>query len=317
LPDSRLKSSDPEPVDQPAGDPDDTRPPLTSSTITSAQSVFKFAQDTYLEYRADRAMRLGAGLAYYGLFAAVPMVVISLLLANAVFTAAEVQAVVEDFLQTATGETQPELAAEIASWLNGSATADGLGVIAVATLLYTLLLAFAALHDCLNVIWGAPHRPDFKGFVHRYGKAFAAMLPITTVVLLAVGSQVAAQTVIEKIPGNGGLTSFALVAVQAASILAIVVGGFTFLYRFLPDATPNLRASTIGGLVATGLTWLATTALAYYFQVFFEISVTGTASAMIASLVWLYYQAQVLLIGAEVTKLLTRGSLYEFNRQTK
>ncbi len=261
-------------------------------------------------------MRLGAGLAYYGLFAAVPMVVISLLLANAVFTAAEVQAVVEDFLQTATGEAQPELAAEIASWLNGSSTADGLGVIAAATLLYTLLLAFAALHDCLNVIWGAPHRPDFKGFVHRYGKAFAAMLPITTVVLLAVGSQVAAETVIEKIPGDGDLTSFALVTVQAASILAIVVGGFTFLYRFLPDATPSIKASIIGGLVATGLTWIATTALAYYFQVFFEISVTGTASAMIASLVWLYYQAQVLLIGAEVTKLLARGSLYEFNRQT-
>ena len=64
-----------------------------------ARSVFRLLRDTYENWRADRAIRLGAALAYYAVFAAVPLLTSAVAIAGIVFSEAEIQAFLVESLE--------------------------------------------------------------------------------------------------------------------------------------------------------------------------------------------------------------------------
>src|SRR5918993_4314288 len=89
---------------------------------------------TYHEWRMHRTIRLGAGIAYYGLFALIPILALSLAVAGLVVSDADVQAYLDGRLEDVFGPEAAGFSSAIASVLGESETVAGLGIISVVTL---------------------------------------------------------------------------------------------------------------------------------------------------------------------------------------
>jgi len=78
---------------------------------------------------------------------------------------------------------------------------------------------------------------------------------------------------------------------------------FVLLFRYLPDSRVPWRAAVIGGAVTTLLVVLGTTVIGFYLRHFGATSVPGAAGGVALVLLWMYYEAQIVLVGAEFTRV--------------
>ena len=84
----------------------------------------------------------------------------------------------------------------------------------------------------------------------------------------------------------------------ATAVLALFLA---LLYRVLPDAEVHRRDVAVGAVLGAVLLQLGTKLLSVYLVSVAARSLTGAAGAIIITLLWLYYSALALLLGAEIT----------------
>lgn len=125
--------------------------------MARARSVADVLVMTYEEWRDDRCVRLGAGLAYYGLFALVPVLVLAVAMADLLFTTTEVQSMLAQPLARLLGEDAEQVAARLAEVFVASDLGTGFGLVGLTSTLIAASLVFVALQDALNEIWDIPY----------------------------------------------------------------------------------------------------------------------------------------------------------------
>jgi hypothetical protein len=104
------------------------------------------------------------------------------------------------------------------------------------------------------------------------------------------------------VPDAPILESISVVFGFAAS-WALGVGVFVLLFRYLPDSRTPWRAALIGAATTTVLVAVGTSAIGYYLRTFGGSSVTGATGGAVLLLLWIYYEAQIVLVGAEFTRV--------------
>ncbi len=184
--------------------------------------------ETYTSWRSHRTIRLGASLAYYGLFAIVPLLAISFAVAGLVISEADVEDVLASVLGNVVDGDGQEFAAQIAESLDATATTGTLGLIGLGSLLLTASLVFVALQDAFDTIWELPVSSGTWATVRRRLIAFA-------VVLLAGGLLVASFAVVSIsnllrgiLPGTSTIVDVGadlVVSVGSVALLAVVIVG--------------------------------------------------------------------------------------------
>jgi len=85
--------------------------------------------------------------------------------------------------------------------------------------------------------------------------------------------------------------------------LAIIVLLFAMLFRYLPDAKIAWRDVWTGAALTAILFVIGKFLLGLYLGSGAAGSAYGAASSMITLLLWIFYSAQILLFGAEFTKV--------------
>jgi uncharacterized BrkB/YihY/UPF0761 family membrane protein len=85
---------------------------------------------------------------------------------------------------------------------------------------------------------------------------------------------------------------------------AVLTLAFWLLIRFLPDAAPRRRAVWIGALVSALLFAIGKHLIGRYLARGAVASAYGAAGSFIVVVLWVYYSAQILLLGAEVARAL-------------
>jgi membrane protein len=79
------------------------------------------------------------------------------------------------------------------------------------------------------------------------------------------------------------------------------------IYKVLPDAPLSWLDAWIGGAFTAGLLSLGKVAIGLYLSSSGVASSFGAAGSLIALLLWVYYSAQIFLLGAEFTKQYALG----------
>ncbi len=77
---------------------------------------------------------------------------------------------------------------------------------------------------------------------------------------------------------------------------------FALLLKWFPDAEVKWREAIIGGLITALLFNIGKSAIAWYMTREGEESTYGAAASVVVLLVWVYYSAQIFLLGAEFTR---------------
>ena len=261
--------------------------------------------ETYSSWRRHRTIRLGAGLAYYGLFAVVPLLSIGLAVAGIVLDDADVEESLANVLGDIVQGDATEVAAAIGSSLDNVTTTGGLGLIGFISLLLAASLVFVALQDAFDTVWEVPVHRGTWASLRRRMLAFAVVL-LTGAALVASFAVQAASTLVRNLaPGDTALVDAAadiLASAGSWAVLALVMGS---LFHFLTAAPAGLRVSLTGGLATAFALTIGTRLFAEYLKRFGSNSLAGAAGSVLLGLVWFYAIAQIVLAGAELTRTLS------------
>jgi membrane protein len=245
----------------------------------------------------DRGGRLAALVAYYGFFSLFPLM-LSLVTVLA-FVLEDRPDLRDDIEQSALGQF-PVLGDSIAGAsgqaLTGSTAAIVLGLLGAA---WAGLAAMQAAQDAMNEAWDVPRASYPNFFLKRLRSlAMLGLLGALLIVSAALTQIVAAIDVI-------GVVGRGLLMVGS---LALTIGVFIVAFHVLTVADISWRNLLPGSIVAgVGYTALQLVGQLYVNRVLNDAENTyGTFGVVIGLLSWLYLQAQITMIGAEVNVVAAR-----------
>lgn len=252
--------------------------------------------------------RLGASLAYYTLFSIAPMLLIAIVIAGSVFGQDAVRGEVVTQLNNLIGG---QSAAALEALLEG-AYRQRTDLLAVSVGTVTFLLAstgaFFELQHALNKIFRVEQEAGgaVKELIKDRLTAFGIVLVIGFLLLvsLAVSAAVAALSswLGERVNGLASIWQL----VDFVFSLAMITGLFGLIYRFLPDGRLGWRDVWIGAAVTALLFTLGKYAIGLYLGRSAVTSSYGAAGSVMALLLWVYYSSQLVLFGAELTRVIAQ-----------
>lgn len=264
--------------------------------------------ETYGEWRRHRTIRLGAGLAYYGLFAFVPLLAVSLSLAGLFFATEDVQSYLSTRLADVIGGDAEVVGAALADLLGQFGSMLGLGLIGAASLLLTASLLVVALQDAFNTIWEVPVRSGIRNTVIRRLVAFAVVAGFGGVLVVAFSVNAVTGLIGRVVPDAAVFEPLSELFGTTISWV-ILIGVIALLFRYLTDVRIPWPSVLTGAVVTALLVAVGTAAIGAYLRRYAATSLLGATGSVFLVLLWIYYEAQILLAGAEFTRTLARRRL--------
>ena len=269
------------------------------------KSLYQLAKTAFGNWMADYAPSMGAALAYYTVFSLAPLLVIVIAAAALIFGQDAAQAAIVGQASSMIGDN----GARAIEGMLASAHKPKHGVIAstlgILILIVGATTVFAELETNLNRVWKveADHGSGLWHFIRTRLLAFGMITAIVflLIVSLAVGAGLAAWGKYWS-GWFGGLETL----LQAANFLvslAVITILFAMIYKFIPRVAIRWRDVWIGALVTSLLFTLGKFLIGLYIGKTGIESSYGAAGALAVILVWVYYSAQIFLLGAEFTKV--------------
>jgi membrane protein len=273
--------------------------------------LWTIAKEAAFKWSDHRDARQGAALAYYSVFSIGPVVVIAIAIAGLAFGREAVNGEVAASIKGMMGETGAK--AVEAMLADASRPRQGIvaTVLGIGALVFAAIGVIVQLKDALNVVWEVKETESagLWHFLRSYVISLAAVLALgfllltsmLVTALVAAFSGHAAAYVPEWILHL--LTS--LVSFAAVSVL------FAMMFKWLPDAPVDWYDVWLGAIVTGLLFELGKSAIGFYIGKQGLESTYGAAASIVVVLIWVYYSAQIVLMGAEITHAfaLHQGSL--------
>ena len=264
---------------------------------------------TYQGWKADRASRLAAALAYYTIFSLAPLLVIVIAVAGLIWQRDAVQAAVMSQIGGLVGSQGAEF---VSSLLEGASNpAEGIlaTIVGIITLLFGALGVFNALHDSLNAIWEVKEE-ETKGFWNSVKKVIVNRF-LSFTMILGIGFMLLVSLVISTSISAlgtwiGGLLPFHEVILQIINLvisIGVITVFFALIFKVLPDANVAWRDVWVGAFVTALLFSIGKTLIGLYLGSSAVASSFGAAGSLVLLLLWIYYSAQILFFGAEFTQV--------------
>lgn len=265
------------------------------ASIATATDVLRTAGRAFMRHRARR---LGAGLAYYSLFALLPTLFLALAIVAAFFGEEATEGRLVDRLDDVVGtEAAVQIEEAVAAVWDNSNT-SGFAIVTAAVLVYTASILFVAWRDTLEAIWELPYRSGLETSVRS--RVFGVLGPIAAGILLATFVLIEMLTALAADLVTSPLLDAITSAIGSISPTVVTIMALALLYRVSTRMRPNWRDIWPGTLLAALALGILAWGYGLYVRNFGSSSAAGAAGAMVLGLAFIYYSAQILLYGAEV-----------------
>ena len=253
----------------------------------------------------DRAPTMGAAIAYYTVFSLAPMLVMVIAIAGLAFGQKAAEGALFDGLADLVG---PESAGAVQAMLrSASSTRSGIlaTVVGFGTLIIGATAVFSELQSALNVIWKAPASGGL-GVWHHLLKSRLLSLSVVLVIgfLLLVSLVISTALAVFSDYLDWILPGFATIlhVIHLTLSFGFTTVLFAMMFKILPDNPVEWEEVWLGGAVAALLFTVGKHLISFYIGSSNMASTYGAAGALIIVLVWVFYSAQIFLLGAEFAK---------------
>jgi membrane protein len=252
----------------------------------------------------DGALTRGAAIAFYGVTAIAPTLFIAVSVASLGFGPEAARSTILHYFRHLMSRESLEIFR--LAIRNAPGSGNGLigSLIGVVTLILTASGVFGEMEDALNVIWRAPPKGSVLIRLLR-GRAVSLALVLGLGFLLMISMMItAAITALGHYIDE--TTPFSHVAINLINFgvsTALMSVLFAAIYKVVPNTVIEWRDVGIGAVGTALLFQLGQFLLGYYFGSTSLGAPYGAAGGMIVMLLWVYYSAQVFLLGAEFTKV--------------
>ena len=263
--------------------------------------VFKAAVKAW---SSDNVPSLGAALSFYTVFAISPLFVIIVFIARIWLDKTAAQGALLEEISSLIGEQGTNA---IAATLKSAAPhSQGIlaSAIAIGTLLLTATGLFVELQTDLNLIWGVEQKSGLGvwGFFRDRLLSFAMVLGIGFLLLVSLIISAGLQTVLKYFGTLGSPNSVVWLVLNDGVSLLVVTLMFAMIFKVLPDVKIAWRDVWIGAAITAILFSGGKFLIGLYLGQSATVSAYGAAGSLALILLWVYYSAQILFFGAELTQ---------------
>jgi len=254
---------------------------------------------------ADRAMSLGASIAFFTVFSLAPMLLAAIAVAGLVFGREAAQGAIVAELGGLVGET----GAKAIEAMIASASNIGSGLIGTMVGIITFVLvstgAFVELQDDLNLIWKVKPRESsgVTVFLRTRILSLALVVGIGFLLLVSLILDAGLTALGSYLEAGFSGASVILQILNSAAAFAVAVLLFAMIFKILPDVDLTWRDVGTGAVITGVLFTVGKFLIGLYLGMSTIASSFGAAASIITILLWVYYSSLILLYGAEFTKV--------------
>ncbi|MBO9202421.1 MULTISPECIES: YihY/virulence factor BrkB family protein [Niastella] len=253
----------------------------------------------------DKLLKLSASLAYTTVFSFGPLLVVVIFLCSIFLGQEAVQGRIYDQMKQFVG---PDAALQLQDIIkNASLSGKGTtaAVIGIVTLIFSATAVFAEIQDSINTIWGFKAKPK-KGlwlFLRTRFLSFSLVISLGFLLLVSL----AVTTIVEGL-SDRLKSHFPDVTVVIFYILNLVISFlvitalFLMIFKVLPDAKTKWKDVLPGAIASSVLFMIGKFGISFYIGQSKIGTTYGAAGSLVILLLWVYYSAIILYLGAEFAK---------------
>lgn len=280
-------------------------------TLPSSAMLFTAAQDSWTLIKRvsnswinDYVPSMGAALAYYTMFSLAPLLLIVISVAGLVFGQDAARGEIQAELRSIMGETGAKAVQDLLASVRQPAEGAAATALGLALLLVGATSVFGELQDSLDRIWHVPTRKRSSGWIELLRTRLLSFGMILAIGFLLIVSLVVSAGLASVgrwwSPVLGDWYAVAAV-IDALGGFALVAAMFALIYKVMPSVRVHWTDVWIGAVFTALLFMVGKLLIGLYIGRSGVVSGFGAAGSLVVVMVWVYYSAQIFLIGAEFT----------------
>jgi membrane protein len=274
----------------------------------STQKMLRMLLDSVSSWIRHNASSLGAALSFYTLFSIAPILVIAMAVADTVFGSDVAEARVLQEMRALLGDAGAAAVQSLLASAQQSGKRGWAAAIGVVILLVGATSVFGELQNTLDYIWKSVPRKDGVAWWRILRARILSVGLILGVGFLLLVSLIASAALAAL---GAWLRSFVvqwaliLPALDIVFSLGLTTVLFAMIYKYVPREEIAWGDVWIGGLVTACLFTVGKLLIGLYLGRSSLSSAYGAAGSIMVLLLWIYYSAQIFLLGAEFTRVFT------------
>jgi len=265
---------------------------------------------TFKAFSDDKGMKLSASLAYYTIFSLGPLLLLLMSVASVFYGEKAIEGEVFGELKGLLGASAAAQIQEILKNIEFSGKTNFALVISIVTLLVGATTVFIEIQDSLNMIWKLKAKPKKGWLAFLKNRLLSSSLIISLGFLLIVSLVVngAVQALMDILSRYlSSLTEVLLLVINLFITFVVITVLFGIIFKFLPDAKIKWKHVRTGAIFTAILFMIGRYVIGIYIEQSATESTYGAAGSVIVLLLWIYYSAVILYIGAEFTQVYTEA----------
>lgn len=277
---------------------------LQQASHWSAEQWWGMVKKSFAAWVDDYAPSMGAALAYYTVFSLAPLLVIVISVAGLIFGPDAVRGALFSEINSLVGADAAVAIQDLLISVSKPSTGIIGSILGVVVLLIGATSVFGELQDALDRIWRAPARVRSSGLPTLLRTRILSFGMILGIAFLLVVSLVtsAAIAALGKWWGSWFVGWEVMAQIINAGVgFVMTTAVFALIYKLMPRVKVGWVDVWVGAVVTALLFTFGHLLISLYIGKSGVASGFGAAGSVAVIFVWVYYSAQVFLVGAEFT----------------
>jgi len=269
------------------------------------REIGKIVIRSFKNFGEDKIPKYSASLAYTTVFSLGPLLIVIIFICSLFFGQEATQGKIYSQMQQFVGH---DAALQLQTIIqNASLSGKGTfaAVIGIITLLLGATAVFAEIQDSINTIWGLKAKPK-KGLwkmVRNRFLSFSVIVSLGFLLLVSLAISTVIEGLSEKLKASFPDVTVVIFYILDLLISFIVITAlFAVIFKVLPDAKTRWQDILPGALASGILFMIGKFAISFYIGKSHVGTTYGAAGSLVILLLWVYYSAIILYLGAEFAK---------------
>ena len=267
---------------------------------------FKIAKATLMGFLDDKGMKLSAALAYYTIFALAPLLLLLISLAGIFLGKDAIQGKVFEELNGLIGASAALQIQDMIKAIELSDKSTFALVIGIFTLFIGATSIFGEIQDSINIIWKVKAKPK-KGWLKLLKNRLLSSSLIVSLGFLLIVSLIPNGMILAMMDRLSrflpDMTVWIANILNTAITFIVITILFGAIFKVLPDVKIKWKDVRTGAIFTACLFLIGRFLIGLYISTTATGSTFGAAGSLIVVLVWIYYTAVILYLGAEFTQV--------------
>lgn len=270
---------------------------------TSIVQAWDLLRESVTAFLNDSALSRGAAMAFYAATSLVPILLIVIAIAGAVFGHDAAQLALSAQISGLMGPQTADLLQVALETASNRTAGTWATIIGLGTLFVTASGVFGEMQTALNTIWKVePRGSSVSRLVRARAVSLGLVAALGFLLLVSLIASAAISAMRDVINAHLPFGTTILSIINVAVSFALITAMFAAIYKILPDRTLTWRDVISGAVVTATLFSIGKSLIAWYIGTSAIASSYGAAGGLLVLLLWVYYSSQIFLFGAEVTR---------------